>query len=255
MDIGTIIGVIAAATMLIGSVIMAGGALPGFIDLSAMLIIVGGIICGVLIAFPLKDVLRIPFLFKKIFLSAPLELEPVIEKMVMLAEIARRDGLLALEGQIRDIDNPFLVSGIRMAMDGISPETVESILRGEMKTVHARHNVGRKMISQLGRTAPMFGLMTTLMGLIMMLARLDPSTIGRNMSIALLGTFYGTVLANLLFLPAAEKLSYYNSHELEIMEMITIGIVGIQHGENPHVIRQRLSMFLPQKQRLSLGSE
>ena len=253
MDIATIIGVIAAATMLIGSIIIAGGALPGFIDLPAMLIIIGGGVCGILIAFPLKDVMRLPMLFKTIFCSTPRELEPIIEKMILLAEIARRDGLLALEAQIHDLDDSFLVSGIRMAIDGLSPETVESILRGEMKTIHARHNIGRKIVSQLGRTAPMFGLMTTLMGLVMMLASLDTSTIGRNMSIALLGTFYGTVLANLFFLPAAEKLSWYNSHELEIMEMITIGIVGIQHGENPLVIRKRLAMFLPQKQRMTTG--
>ena len=253
MDIATIIGVIAAATMLIGSIVIAGGTLPGFIDLPAMLIIIGGGICGILIAFPLKDVMRLPLLFKTIFCSVPRELEPIIEKMIFLSEIARRDGLLTLESQIHDLDDPFLVSGIRMAIDGLSPETVESILRGEMKTIHARHNIGRKIVSQLGRTAPMFGLMTTLMGLVMMLASLDTSTIGRNMSIALLGTFYGTVLANLLFLPAAEKLSWYNSHELEIMEMITIGIIGIQHGENPLVIRKRLAMFLPQKQRMATG--
>jgi len=249
MDLGTIIGVITAAIILVGSIVVAEGSLPGFIDLPAMAIVCGGVFCGVLIAFPIRDVLNLPNLFRKIFFHTQRNMTTVVDNLVSLAEVARHDGLLSLESKLHEIDDPFLVSGVRMAIDGLNPQTVESVMRTEMKSVHMRHQTGRKMVFQMGKAAPMFGLMATLMGLVMMLARMDPQTIGRHMSLALLGTFYGTVVANLLFLPFAEKLGNGHLREMEIMELTITGIIAIQNGENPYVIRQRLSMFLPPKQR------
>ncbi|MDR1960387.1 MAG: MotA/TolQ/ExbB proton channel family protein [Planctomycetaceae bacterium] len=256
MDPGTIIGIISAVIMLAGSIIIAEGALYGFVDVPALIIIAGGTFCGVLIAFPMRDVLRLPVLFRKVLFSRPKEAAPVIDQIVSLAETARHDGILALESRLDTVSEPFLASALRLVVDGLPPDTVEAVLRRDMKSTHLRHTAGRRLFSQLGRTAPMFGLMSTLMGLVMMLADMNPLTVGRHMSIALLGTFYGTVLANLLFLPAAEKLNGYNANELEIMELIMAGIRGIQCGDNPSMIRRNLSTFLPQKQRAELdGTE
>ena len=170
--------------------------------------------------------------------------------IVSLAETARRDGLLALEGRIEEIDNPFVILGIQMAVDGTRPEVIEDIMRTEMDAVAARHSDGKKVVDQAGRFAPAFGMIGTLMGLIIMLGQLDdPDALGPGMAVALITTLYGAVISNVVMLPCAEKLGYLNQRELLVMEIAVRGIMGIQSGENPRVIEQKLTTFIPPRLR------
>ena len=167
-----------------------------------------------------------------------------------LAETARRDGLLALEGRIGEIENPFVVLGIQMAVDGTRPEVMEDILRTEMDAVATRHRDGKAVLDCMGRFAPAFGMIGTLMGLIIMLGDMsDPSKIGAGMAVALLTTLYGAIVSNVVFLPFAEKLGFTNKQELLAMEIVIRGIMAIQSGENPRVIEQKLNTFVPPKLR------
>jgi len=255
VEIGAVTGLVSAIIMLLTSVLLMGGSLEGMMDLPAMIIIGGGIVCGVLVAFPTKDCARIPAVFMRGFFPKTSDLIAVINQIVELAEMARRDGILTLDAKLQEIDNPFLVSGMRMVIDGMNHETVEAIMRREVNALNARHKVGKGMVSQLGKAAPVFGLVATLLGLVQMLANMDPKTIGHQMSVAILGTFYGAVSANLFFLPFGEKLKNYNQMELDNMEIIIVGVLAIQAGENPRVIKLKLTTFIPPKLRVAEKSE
>jgi chemotaxis protein MotA len=170
---------------------------------------------------------------------------------VVLAEIARREGLLALDAKLDRIENPFIRLGLQMAVDGTRPEVIENILRTEVEAVSARHKEGKKLFEQLGKFAPAYGMIGTLLGLIMMLSNMsDPSNIGQGMAVALITTLYGALAANVLFVPFAEKLSFLNKQEMVALEIIIRGVMDIQSGENPRVIQQKLNTFLPPKARM-----
>jgi len=164
--------------------------------------------------------------------------------------VARKDGLLALESRIPDISNPTIVLGIQMAVDGTRPEIMEDIFHTEIHAEEDRHLVGKKMFDLMGRCGPAFGMIATLLGLIMMLGNLDdPDSIGPTMAMALVGTLYGAAMANMICAPCGEKLAYLSRQELLGKEMILKGILGIQAGENPRIIEQKLNTYLPPSQR------
>ena len=253
MDIASVVGLLLGACLLAVAIAIAPGASFGaFIDYPSMMVVVGGSTAAVLICFPLRSFLNTARVAKNIFLNKQANVSELIEQIVSLAETARRDGLLALEGRLEEISNPFIVLGIQMAVDGTRPEVIEDIMRTEMDAVATRHRNGRSVVDQMGRFAPAFGMIGTLMGLIIMLGNMnDPAAIGPGMAVALITTLYGAVCANLLFLPFAEKLGFINKHELLAMEIIIRGIMGIQSGDNPRVIEQKLSTFVPPKLRAS----
>ncbi|OHB67126.1 MAG: flagellar motor protein MotP [Planctomycetes bacterium RBG_13_63_9] len=248
MDIASVIGILLGTALILGS-IMIQSPLGAFFDSASVLVVVGGSIASVLICFPLKSFLGLFSVTKNVFFNKPQNVNELIELIVSLAETARRDGLLALEGRLEEISNPFVVLGIQMAVDGTRPEIIEDIMRTEMDAVATRHRNGQNVVAQMGRFAPAFGMIGTLMGLVIMLGDMSPDTIGAGMAVALLTTFYGAVVSNLLFLPFAEKLGFINKDELLAMEIVVRGIMGIQSGDNPRVIEQKLSTFMPPKQR------
>lgn len=250
MDIATIVGVvIGVALMLMSILISEGASLGGFFNAPSVLVVVGGATAAVLICFPLKNVLGVFSVTKNVLFNRQESYSELIEQIVSLAETARRDGLLALENRVEDISNPFVVLGIQMAVDGTRPEVIEAIMRTEMDAVATRHRTGKGVLDQMGRFAPAFGMIGTLMGLIIMLGNMSPETIGSGMAVALLTTLYGAIVSNLFCLPFAEKLSFIHQHEMLAMEIIVRGIMAIQSGDNPRVIEQKLSTFLPPKQR------
>jgi chemotaxis protein MotA len=160
--------------------------------------------------------------------------------------------LLALEGRLAEIENPFIVLGVQMAVDGTRPEVMEDILRTEIDAVATRHRDGKGLLDCMGRFSPAFGMIGTLMGLVIMLGDMsDPSKIGQGMAVALLTTLYGAIASNVVFLPFAEKLGFTNKQELLAMEIIVRGIMAIQSGENPRVIHQKLNTFIPPKLRVN----
>jgi chemotaxis protein MotA len=251
MDLATVIGVTLAIALIIGSIVMGGASFSTFIDIPSLLVVGGGSLGAVLICFPLRTFLLVPGVTKKVFLNRATDYRAIINQLVSLAETARRDGLLALEAKLGQIDNPFIKLGIQMAIDGTRPEVIESILRSEMEAVATRHKDGKNLYDQMGKYAPAYGMIGTLLGLIMMLSNMsDPSGIGKGMAVALITTLYGSVVANVICLPFAEKLAFLNKQELLSLEIIIRGIMDIQSGENPRVIQQKLSTFLPPKQRV-----
>ena len=251
MDVASVVGVLLGIGLLISAIAMAPGAPFGaFIDYPSAVMVFGGATASVLICFPLRTCLNFFRVTKKVFTSHEPNFKQIVEQLVSLAETARRDGLLALEARLEDVSDPFMILGVQMAVDGTRPEVIESVLRTEMDALAIRHKAGKAVMDQLGRFAPAFGMVGTLVGLIMMLTNMsDPDSIGPGMAVAMITTLYGAIIANLLCLPFSEKLSYLSKRELLAMEVVIRGIMAIQSGENPRVIEQKLHAFVPVKDR------
>ncbi len=258
MDIATIVGIIGGGLLTLLALILAGShggggvSLGQFVDPPAAVMVLGGGLCVVLTAVPLKTFLGLPKLCMKLIFPTVEDLPALVEELVGLAEVARKDGLLALEAKVKDIQNHAIVLGIQMAVDGTRPEVLEDVFRSEMHAEEMRHHTGKKMFEMMGKCGPAFGMIATLLGLILMLGNLDdPDSIGPTMAMALVGTLYGAAMANMICMPCAEKLAYYSHQEHLAKELILKGILGIQAGENPRVIEQKLITFLPPKLRPS----
>ncbi|MDR3197207.1 MAG: motility protein A [Planctomycetaceae bacterium] len=250
MGKATIIGLVLGWLLIFLSIAYSGiTKLPIFFDIPSAVMVFGGAIASVLVAYPLSAVLKSLSYIKITFTAKEPDVLETILQIVSLAETARREGLLSLENRMEEIDNPFLATGLRMAVDGISPEVVEGIMNTEIDAVNARHVYGQSIVANYGKYAPAFGMIGTLVGLVLMLADLDPDTIGIGMAVALLTTLYGAVVSNLMLLPWADKLGFINAGEIQTMEITLKGIIAIQSGENPRVIKQKLLMYLPPKSR------
>lgn len=250
MDIASVIGLIAALGLIIGSMLMGTAPITAFIDIPSALVVVGGAFAAALICFPLGSILKSPLIAMKVILNKSEDRTSLIKQIVELAETARRDGLLALEDKVSDIANPLVRTGIQMAVDGSTPEVVEEVLRTEVEAIQTRHREGKSIMDQLGRFAPAYGMIGTLMGLIMMLQDMsDPSGIGAGMAVALITTMYGAIFANVFFSPFAEKLGLMSRNEMISHEIAIRGVMAIQSGESPRAIDQKLRTFLPPKQR------
>ncbi len=250
MDISSVVGLILAFGLIIGSMMMGSAPMSAFIDVPSGLVVIGGAMAATMMCFPLPNILGMPTIMLKVLLNKPADVKGVIEQLVSLAETARRDGLLALESRMEEVTNAFVKLGIQMAVDGTRPEIIEDIMRTEVDAIATRHRDGKGIMDQLGRFAPAYGMIGTLMGLIMMLSDMsDPSQIGAGMAVALITTLYGAIVANVFFMPFAEKLGFLSKQELLSLEIIIRGIMAIQSGENPRVIEQKLNTFLPPKLR------
>jgi chemotaxis protein MotA len=251
MGLANIVGLCIGWVLIIGAIALGGfDKLIIFWDLPSVFIVIGGSIASMLVAYKFGPVLGVHKLIKITFTAKDRNPLSVIEQIVSLSESARREGLLSLENHMDEIeDNPLLSVGIRMAVDGMSPEVVESVMSIEIDSVNSRHMFGKAILGKYGQYAPAFGMIGTHIGLCMMLADLDPDTIGAGMAVALLTTLYGAILSNLMFLPWADKLAMINDDEIQCMEITLKGVIAIQSGENPRIIKQKLLMYLPAAQR------
>lgn len=250
MDIATVIGLMIAWSMMAAAVLLSGGTFGAFWDTGSVLMVVGGTIGALLICFPLRTIVRTPRVMLKGMLNTPTQPAELIATIVSLAETARREGLLSLETRLATIDNDFIRRGIELVVDGSRDEIVEEVLRSEIDAMSARHREGKSIVDQIGKYAPAFGMIGTLLGLIIMLGNMsDPSAIGGGMAVALITTLYGACLSNASFLPLADKLAYLSKQEVLAREIIVRGILALQSGENPRVIQQKLNAFLPPEAR------
>ncbi|MDQ6951015.1 MAG: motility protein A [Mariprofundales bacterium] len=249
MDIATIIGLVAAFGLVLFAI---GGGISSFIDIPSIAIVVGGTIGVVLVSYPLSDVLKVVSVALKNFIYAlPTGIE-TITQLVDLAQVVRKEGILALESKVDDVKSPFMKKGLQMAIDGQEPSEIEDILYNEMEKMKDRHQKGADMFSAFGTYGPAMGMIGTLVGLVLMLQNMsDPSAIGPSMSIALLTTFYGALMANIIFMPMANKLKSRSKDELLIYEIVLSGIQSLVAGENPRVMEQKLLGLLPPKDRKS----
>ena len=187
---------------------------------------------------------------KKAFFSKPKDVKQLIADMVRYAEVARRDGILSLENMTRDMADEFVKSGIQMAVDGTDPELIEQVMTNELDAVAERHQQGKALFDNLGKYAPAFGMIGTLVGLVIMLQNMDdPSAIGPGMAIALLTTLYGALIANMVALPIADKLAVRSEEEALLKRIVIRGVISIQSGDNPRIVEQKLQTFLPFVQR------
>ena len=249
MDIATIIGILSGLGLVLFTIIQ-GGNLEIFIHLPSMMIVGGGAMAATLVNFPLKEVIGVMGVVKKAFTSDDTQATDIIDIFVNLSMKARRDGILAIDRELHKIDDDFMRTGLEMAVDGAEPESIKSVMEAELNYLTERHKKGQSIFMSLGNYAPAFGMIGTLMGLIAMLRTLDdPSNIGAGMAVALITTFYGSLLANLLFLPIAGKLKNRSDHEIVLKEMMVEGILSIQYGDHPKNISRKLLNFIPPKTR------
>lgn len=252
MDITTIVGILAGSGLLFMAIFQGGG-IGIFINIPSLMITVGGTLAATLMNYPLGDILRVVGVVKNAFLHKMTSPQETIAKLVTFAEKARRDGLLALEKDLATVDDPFMKGGLELAIDGLDPDLVTSMLRMELNFLMERHKRGQGMFKTMAKFAPAFGMLGTLIGLIQMLRSIeDPSTIGPGMAVALITTFYGTLMANLVCLPIAGKLEMISEQEVMVKELIIEGIRSIQSGDSPRVVERKLKGFLAPKMRESL---
>jgi chemotaxis protein MotA len=251
VDIATVTGMLSAFGLVIFGITM-GSPLTLFINAPSAMIVLGGTLGATLIAYPLREVFGIVGVVKNAFLHRLPASDSVITKLVELSNKARRDGILALESATNDIADQFMVRGIQLAVDGQEPEAIETILQTEIDKTRSRHKKGADILSSMGVFAPALGMIGTLIGLVQMLQNMsDPNAIGPAMAVALITTFYGAMLANLLFNPLAAKLRGRSDDEVEVRELMLQGILAIAAGDNPRVVEQRLHAFLRPAKRKS----
>jgi chemotaxis protein MotA len=255
LDITTIIGIVLGIA-LVGWGIVSNSDLGSYIDPPSLIIVLGGTIAGYLVAFPMKEVLNIGKVLGKTIKNNEFDIDQIITKIIELANVARREGLLALEEAVSEIKDDFLQKGVMLIVDGTDPELVKNIMETEIENLTDRHSKSRSMLEMMGTLAPAFGMVGTLIGLVAMLQNLsDPSSIGPSMAVALLTTFYGSLFANLIFIPMASKLALKSNEEILIRSVMIEGLLSIQAGENPRIIEEKLKVFLPPSVRKTVGTQ
>jgi chemotaxis protein MotA len=249
MDIATIIGVVFGITVVCGAIVMGGG-WQSFLNLPSLAITIGGMLCATLIHFSLPQFLGIFAVVKKTIVTKIPSPHELIQNMVNFAAINRRDGALALEQEIPKLHDLFFVKGLQMLVDGHDPEAIRDFMTLEIDNLRDRHTNGKKILEFMGASAPAFGMIGTLIGLVQMLKNLSsPDQIGSGMAVALLTTFYGAFAANLILIPLAGKLGIYSKAETTAKEMIVEGICSIAQGDNPTAIREKMQAFISQSRR------
>lgn len=249
MDITTLVGIVTAFALVLSAIAM-GGSLAIFVNIPSILIVVGGTLGATMINYPLPEMLRVVKVVRNAFFHKNTTASELIANFVALAGVARREGILALESQIGEMKDEFLQKGMQLSVDGLEPSSIKEILETEIVAIQDRHKLGAEIFTTLGTFAPALGMIGTLIGLVQMLRTMeDPSTIGPAMAVALLTTFYGALMANILFLPIAGKLRNRSSEEVMMKDLMMEGIMSIAKGENPRVIEQKLNAYLPQQMR------
>jgi len=251
MDLGTVVGVVLAVVALaIGILIGGGGDIMAIFDLVSVFIVLFGTIGAVLISFPLARITGLVGVVKKAFFNESSDPAETIAELVKYAEVARREGILSLENLMGEMKDPFIVRGVKMAVDGTDPELIRAILDTELDALSERHGSAKAVLDGIAKYAPAFGMIGTLLGLIFMLKSMDdPSKIGPGMAVALITTLYGAMMANMFASPLADKLSAKDAEELLVKTVIVTGVMSIQSGDNPRVVESKLLTFLPPARR------
>jgi chemotaxis protein MotA len=252
LDLSTIIGIGAAFGLMLMAILQ-GGPLSIFFNVPSLLIVVGGTIGNTLVHYPFGDVFDAFNVAKKTFRYKEMSINNLIAQLMEFANKARKEGILALQGAMENVDDEFLKKAMQMAVDGQEPETLRSMLQTEIEYIQMRHNKGADIFTSIATYAPAMGMVGTLIGLVQMLQTMDdPATIGPAMAVALLTTFYGAVIANILCSPMAGKLRNRSASEVLVKTLIIEGMQSILSGENPRIMEQKLHAFIAPKLRESV---
>lgn len=259
MDFTSIIGIVFAFGLMIYGMVNGNDfsvIVNNFVDMPSVYIVFGGVLGCSFAATSLKNFLSGLKSFGLIFKTPKMDEAGTIKSIIELSNLARREGLLALEESANNLEDDFMKKGIMLIVDGTDPELVRSILEAELVNVDARHQGNIGFWKSIATAGPAWGMIGTLIGLINMLKDLsDPDSIGPNMSVALVTTLYGSMIANWICAPVVSKLSMQNEMEIKLKEVMIEGILSIQAGENPRVIEEKLKSFLAPKERESFVEE
>jgi len=255
VDLTTFAGLLFSGILVV-SAILVGGSGAWFISPPSMMIVAGGTMGATLLSYPLAQVLGVFKIATNVFFHRSQSAENVINMMIDFGKLARKEGILSFESKLKDIDDPFFVRGLELAIDGVESNSIKNVLETEIAYVEERHSLGAEIFTSMGTYAPAVGMLGTIIGLVQMLMQMeDPSKIGAPMALALLTTFYGTMLANLLFLPIASKLKTRSKEEIFLKELVLEGIMSIQSGDNHRIIEQKLKAFLPRSLKILVSEE
>jgi chemotaxis protein MotA len=255
MDLGTLGGIGVGALLII--ILGIGPAnIPLFIDVPSVAIVVGGTLSSVFTAYPMTVVKQLVAVLKVTIFPPSQNYAEVVKQIVSFAEQARREGILALEARTQEIEDEYLKKGVQLAVDGTEPDLIRDIMETELGFIEERHKKYAGVMGYIGMMGPAFGMIGTLVGLVLMLANMaDPAAIGPAMAVALLTTMYGSVLANMFFIPFESKLGAYSGEELLAKQIMLEGIMSLQAGENPRTIEMKLSSFLDPETRLQVSDK
>lgn len=250
MEISTPIGLLLGLGALIVSVILEGGSPASLVNGPAAVIVFGGTFGATLVAFPLAKFLKLPTLIAQSFQTFKGDPHSLIELFVGLADHARREGLLSLEEEAGKIEDAFVKKGVMLVVDGVDPDTVRTILETDAEQAETRHKEGYSILETMAGFGPTMGIIGTVMGLVNVLSRLsDPEHLGESIATAFIATLYGVASANILWNPIGTKLKAKSLTELKARELCIEGVLAVQAGENPRIVRDKLESFLAPKER------
>jgi chemotaxis protein MotA len=251
MDLSSVIGNVLVWVLIVSAMAMGVG-VGAYLDMPSTLIVIGGSLGAVAIAYRGGDVGKLMSVFMISIKPTPVDYPAIIQAIVNYDIQARRDGILSLEGSVTNEENIFLQKGLMMVVDGVEPDIVRTMLETEMEGADSRHKIGIDMFNDWGGFAGAYGLIGTLVGLVAMLVNMsDPSAIGPAMAVALLTTMYGAMIANMITGPVSKILNIRNNEELLNMTLILEGVSAIQAGDNPRIVEQKLMAYIPENQRES----
>ena len=256
MDIATIIGFVGGIAMVVTGVVSSGGHIGDIFDIPSLFVTIGGSYFALFVSSPLRYAIGIWGIVKRCFKTYDYGEKQTVQNMVALSEKARREGILALEEGLDDLDDKFLREGLRLMVDGHDGVAIRAIMENEMAQTEKRHMEWAGVMIQWAGYAPGWGMMGTVIGLIGMLNNLeDKSSLGPNMAVALITTLYGSMLANWLFGPLGTKLVAQNTNEMNAKEMVLEGVLSIQTGDNPRILATKLLTYLDPVARKSIEGE
>ncbi len=257
MDIATIAGIIVFLGFVVVSITHAQGfaALKLFINLEAFLVVLGGTFCALLVNYPLSQVLGVRKVLRKVLFSMGEDTTEIVSTFVDFTKKARTEGLLSLEGDVKNVKNDFMRRGTQLVIDGYDSQFISSMLETEIRFIRERHKVGQEIFNALGTYAPAFGIIGAVLGMILLLSKVDdPSKVPGLMASALAAAFYGLTAGYLLLYPMAGKLRRRSEEELLVKEIIIRGVLLLQSGVSPIIMESNLKAYLEPAQRLALKS-
>lgn len=258
MDIATVIGAIFAVCALIWAMYEGThGHLEAFYSTEGFVLVLGGSFAAVCLSMPLRSVLEVGGYLKNWLFSKETPIHVIIQQIVHYAEIARREGVLALETEVQKQTDPFMKKGLQLCVDSMDAAVIEKSMRIEIEALAERHKKGKKFFELMGKYGPGFGLTATLIGQVAMFRNMggDSAAIGQALAIALLGTLYGCIICNIICGPIADKLAIRSAEEQFVREMILVGILGLQTGDNPRMVQIKMQSFLSAREQKALLAE
>lgn len=252
LDILTVAGVVLGLTLVFWGILI-GSPLSAFINWPGLLIVLGGSTGALLVSFPIEQIKQVTKVTMQAIFEERQDVGALAELFAGLAQRARREGLLALEDDLDELPDPFMRNGLQMVIDGFEPESIRDIMETDIRNLSMRHIMGQNVFRTWGSIAPAFGMIGTLIGLVQMLTALDnPEMIGPGMAVALLTTFYGILLANLVLIPIAGKLAIRSDVEISYREAIVDSLLALQAGVNPRIVQEKLKAYLSPQEREGL---